>query len=133
MSTNVIPTEEEFGAAQFTGVDAPQALAESDLRRCASPVGSPDEGVPIFAVAARGGVVVNEATEHEYEATAVLYATADGEHVTEYHVAGGLESAPRARVVESVDVLDEADDVARDYAREALDGHPELDAPEVSA
>ncbi|QKY20739.1 hypothetical protein B4589_010240 [Halolamina sp. CBA1230] len=48
MSTNVIPTEEELGAAQFTGVRAPRALGESDLRQCADPRGSPDEGVPIM-------------------------------------------------------------------------------------
>jgi hypothetical protein len=133
MSTNVIPTEEELGAAQFNPVRTPRALEESDLRQCADPRGIPDEGVPIFAIAARDGVVVNEVTEHEYEATAVLYATRDGEHVAEYHVAGGLQAAPRARVVESVDELDDANGVARDYAREALDEHPELDAPEVSA
>lgn len=133
MSTNVIPTEEEIDAKQFTSVRTPRALDEAALQQCADSIGSPDEGVPIFAIAAREGVVVNTETEHEYEAAAVLYATRDGEHVTEFHVAGGLAAAPRARVVESVDVLNEADDVARDYAREALAGHPELDDPEVSA
>ena len=128
-----MPTEEELGAAQFTDVRSPRTLDETDLRRCAAPTGNPSAGVPIFAVAARDGVVTNTATEYEYEATAVLYATVDGEHVAEYHIAGGLPAAPRARVVESVDDLDVADDAAQSHAREALGEHPELDGVEEDA
>ena len=134
MSTNVIPTEEELDAAQFTGVRAPRALEESDLRQCADPRGTPSEDTPIFAVAAREGIVTNEVTEHEYEATAVLYVTIDGQHAAEYHISGGLQVAPRARTVDSVDELDESSAAARDYAREVLPEHPEFDDNiEVSA
>lgn len=71
--------------SRFTPVDAGASPLDADeLRECRDPSGPiPDDREPVFAVAHRAGIVTRLDVSHQYEATAVLYLTADGEQAVE--------------------------------------------------
>ena len=126
------PIKDTTSAGQFTPINPPHPMTESKLAECRQPDANlfelvdADERV-VFAIAHRHGVVQHLAAEHERAAQAVLYATADGEHVVERWVdshEGSLDRADRAMIVPA-DALEAADEAARRFAP-IVNRHPEV-------
>ncbi|WP_435065907.1 hypothetical protein [Halobaculum sp. EA56] len=128
MSTNTRAPETSIDADRFTAVTSPRQIAADDIPRMAEPDQLTDDAPRsmAFAVGVRPGVVHNVDARREYNATAVLYMTEDGERVVERWIAGGLTEAPRATIVAD----DRLDTVGLNAARlaDALATHPEVDS-----
>ena len=108
MSTIQPNPEKPSRTGRFEPTGEPRPLTTDDLRELRQPrrnlydVAAPHESVA-FAVAVRGGTLVTETPQFEYDsdAVAVLYITRDGERVVERHQQASpddLRYVPRALI-----------------------------------
>lgn len=107
MSTNTSQpnkhTTTRSDGKRFVALTDGATLTESKLDRCREP--EPDleahDLTPVYAVAYQFGLVQDSRNDHEYEAMAVLYLTADGEQAVEMWTRAGrgeFEHVERATV-----------------------------------
>lgn len=95
MSTNTSQpnkhTTTRSDGKRFVALTDGATLTESKLDRCREP--EPDleahDLTPVYAVAYQFGLVQDSRNDHEYEAMAVLYLTADGEQAVEMWTRAG--------------------------------------------
>lgn len=109
----------------YTPVSGVKDLDKDDLLRMQAPDALVEEGVGMYAVAARRGVMTLVDDGDQFEATVVLYLSADGRYARERFFRRGLRSAPRACIIPE-EQLSEAGPGAR--SRESLlSNHPEVE------
>jgi len=87
-----------------------------------------EDGTAVFAVATRVGVLRTPDNRHEYEATAVLYLSADGRQAVERFFSRGLSAAPRACLMPAEKLFQAMPDGSRHALSTLLDEHPEVSA-----
>ena len=128
MSTETTQRQNDVEASDgdpYTPVSGVKDLETDDLLRMQSPDALVEEGVQMFAVAARRGVMTLADGAHQFEATVVLYLSADSEYARERYFRRGLCSAPRACIVPE-EQLSEAGPGARSREH-LLSNHPEVE------
>ncbi len=108
----------------YTPVSSVQNLEKDALLRMESPDPMVTEGVAMYAVAAREGVMTLVEDGYQFEATVVLYLSEDAEYALERFFRRGLESAPRACIA-AEEQLAEAGPGARSRDH-LLSNHPEV-------
>lgn len=101
MSTNTTQpnkhTTTRSDGKRFVALTDGATLTESKLKRCREPDIDleANEHRPVFAVAYQHGLIQDTRNDHEYEAMAVLYLTADGEQAVEMWTRAGREEFDR--------------------------------------
>jgi len=110
-------------AAPFTATEPVETVDADTLDQMREPDALVEDGTATFAVAQRHGVMTIAAREIQFEATATLYLTADGQQAIERYTRRAT-AAPRACIVDADDHLVDADPGVR-YT-ECLPLHPEV-------
>ena len=122
-TTHSTPDKGTDDAAPFTATEPVETLATADFDQMREPDALAEDGTAAFAVAQRHGVMTIAARDLQFEATATLYLTADGQQAIERYTRRGT-AAPRACIVDAENHLTDADPGVR-YT-EALPQHPEV-------
>lgn len=122
-TTHSAPDKGTDAAAPFTATEPVEFLDADAFTAMRAPDALVEDGTAAFAVAQRHGVMTIASRELQFEATATLYLTADGQQAIERYTRRGTP-APRACIVDADDHLTDADPGVR-YS-EALSSHPEV-------
>jgi len=109
--------------APFTATEPVETVDADDLAQMREPDALVEEGTAAFAVAQRHGVMTIASRGLQFEATATLYLTADGQQAIERYTRRAT-AAPRACIVDADAHLTDADPGVR-YT-ECLPLHPEV-------
>lgn len=120
-TTNSAPEKGTDDDAPFTPTESVKFIDGLDQLR--DPDALVEDGTAAFAVAQRHGVMTIASRELQFEATATLYLTADGQQAIERYTRRGTP-ATRACIVDADDHLTDADPGVR-YT-ERLELHPEV-------
>jgi len=122
-TTHSAPDKGTDDDVPFQETEPVETVDADTLDQMREPDALTDDGTAAFAVAQRHGVMTIAARELQFEATATLYLTADGQQAIERYTRRGT-SAPRACIVDADDHLVDADPGVR-YT-ECLPLHPEV-------
>ena len=112
----------------FTAVEPVERIDAETLKGMEPARKRFESGERVFAVASRVGVLRTPDNAHEYEATAVLYLTADGREAVERFFSRGLSAAPRACIMPAEKLYQAMPDGDAHPLAAQLAHHPE---PEV--
>jgi hypothetical protein len=123
MSTTTPTADKATDDAPFTATEPVNVFDAADLAELRKPDALTDEGTAAYAVAQRQGVMAITSRDLQFEATATLYLTADGQQAIERYTRRAT-AAPRACIVDAENHLTDADPGVR-YT-EALPEHPEV-------
>ena len=123
MSTTTPTTDKATDDAPFTATEPVNVFDAADLAELRKPDALTDEGTAAYAVAQRQGVMAITSRDLQFEATATLYLTADGQQAIERYTRRAT-AAPRDCIVDAENHLTDADPGVR-YT-EALPEHPEV-------
>jgi len=107
----------------FTATEPVETVDADDLNQMREPDALVEEGTAAFAVAQRHGVMTIASRGLQFEATATLYLTADGQQAVERYTRRAT-AAPRACIVDADAHLTDADPGVS-YT-ECLPLHPEV-------
>lgn len=112
----------------FTATESVERVDGDVLEEMAAAREHYQSGVRVFAVASRVGVLRTPDNSHEYEATAVLYLTADGREAVERFFSRGLSAAPRACIMPAEKLYQAMPDGDPHPLADQLAHHPEPEA-----
>lgn len=122
-TTNSTPNKGTDQDDPFTATESVEFLEYDDYVRMRGADALVEEGTAVFAVAQRQGVITIEDRGLQFEATATLYLTANGQQAIERFTRHD-QPAPRACIVDPDAHLVDADP-GPSYT-EALEFHPEV-------
>jgi hypothetical protein len=122
-TTHSAPDKGTDDAAPFTATEPVEYIDADAFTSMRAPDALVEDGTAAFAVAQRHGVITIASRDLQFEATATLYLTADGQQAIERYTRRGT-AAPRACIVDAAEHLVDADPGVS-YT-EALSCHPEV-------
>jgi len=107
-TTHSTPDKGTDAEEPFTATEPVETVDADTLAQMREPDALTEEGTAAYAVAQRHGVMTIGARNLQFEATATLYLTADGQQAIERYTRRGT-SAPRACIVDAEAHLTDAD------------------------